>query len=475
MADIRCPLQEASVISQNEPCIIQGERVLTYGEMEQWVYSATQALTEAGIQTGDRVGLIMHNSPQYIILLLALARVGAVACLMNTRNPPTLLRNQLDSIECTQVLAPVREVSETFSSIQIQHPDDLLIMRDFKPEPQPYRLDLDAPATILFTSGSSGDAKAVLHTVGNHYYSAYGANLNLHLRSGSRWLLSLPLYHVGGLGIVYRCLLAGATVVMQEAKMPLEDSMLKYGITHLSVVPTQLKRILVGSLQPEAKEKLQAILLGGAPLPEALIAQALRQKFPVYATYGLSEMTSQVTTCSPSATASQKTSSGQVLKFRELAVQDDGEVLVRGKTLFAGYVNGNQLEQPFDADGWYHTGDLGKLDADNFLRVIGRKDNMFISGGENIQPETIEQALLTINGIAKAVVVPIEDQEFGQRPLAFLDTPTNALPDEDQLREQLEKILPRYQIPVAYRLWPTQFANEFKVNRRAFLELAIGS
>ena len=471
MAKIRCPLQEAAVISQNEPCCIHGERLLTYFEMEQWVQSTAEALKEEDIGEGTRVGMIMHSSPRYIILLLALARVKAVACLINTRNPPALIREQLDSINCTRIFAPVREVSETFESFWVKHPDDFLVMRDMKPRIQPDKLALDAPATILFTSGSTGKSKAVLHTIGNHYYSAYGANLNMRLRSGSRWLLSLPLYHVGGLGAVYRCLLAGAAIVIEEKKAPLEESLLKHSITHLSLVPIQLKRMLEGSLQPEAKENLKGILLGGAPLPESLIIQALRQKFPVYATYGLSEMTSQVTTCPPFATPIQKTSAGRVLKYRTLAIQENGEILVRGKTLFAGYVEGDQLVQPCDEEGWFHTGDLGRIDQDEYLHVEGRIDNLFISGGENVQPETIEKALASIDGVEEAVVVPIEDQEFGQRPLAFLRTQDEILPERNRLTLQLEKVLPRYQIPVEYRPWPADLLKGLKIDRRAFVEL----
>jgi O-succinylbenzoic acid--CoA ligase len=139
---------------------------------------------------------------------------------------------------------------------------------------------------------------------------------------------------------------------------------------------------------------------------------------------------------------------------------------VRGETLFAGYVEGAAIDRPLDTDGWFRTGDLGELDADGYLRVRGRKDNLFVSGGENIQPEEIEEVLCRLEGVEDAVVVPIPDPEFGSRPVAFvrggrLDDPTRAL----------EPLLPRFKIPVAFHRWPGGVEG-MKVDRAFFSERA---
>ncbi len=269
-------------------------------------------------------------------------------------------------------------------------------------------------ALMLYTSGSTGQPKLVCLSKENFYYSALGSIEAVKLRAHDRWLLSLPLFHVGGLLVLFRCFMAKATVVLDK----------NISCTHVSFVPTQLYRLLQENKKLEAK----CILLGGAPVSETLLLKARDLGMHVFETYSLTEMTSQVTM------------DGKVLPYRELKIADDGEILVKGKTLALGL------------EDWYHTKDLGRFDAEGKLRVIGRKDNLFISGGENIQPEEIEQALCQIEGIIQAIVVPIKDEEFGMRPVAFIEGPC----DLPHIKKELSHTLPKYKIPIAvYPLPPT--------------------
>ena len=160
--------------------------------------------------------------------------------------------------------------------------------------------------------------------------------------------------------------------------------------------------------------------MGGGPVPPSLVDEALARGLPLHTSYGLTEMASQVTTTPPGASLEELRTAGRVLPDREVSISERGEILVRGETLFAGYVEGEELDRPLDAEGWFHTGDLGELDEDGYLRVGGRVDNLFISGGENVQPEEIEEALCRLEGVDEAVVVPVPDEEFGARPVAFV-------------------------------------------------------
>lgn len=160
------------------------------------------------------------------------------------------------------------------------------------------------------------------------------------------------------------------------------------------------------------------------------------------------------------------------MPHREVSVAEDGEILVRGDTLFAGYVEGDGVDRQLDDEGWFHTKDLGELDPDGYLRVTGRRDNQFISGGENVQPEEIEAALCRIEGVEAAVVVPVPDEEFGERPVAFVRAP-GGLPAG--LEKGLEPMLPRFKIPITFHEWPESSGPEgMKPDRRAFRELARG-
>jgi O-succinylbenzoic acid--CoA ligase len=259
---------------------------------------------------------------------------------------------------------------------------------------------------LLFTSGSTGSPKIAVLSMGNLLANASTAIGPLDLKAGDLWRLTLPLYHVGGIGIVLRCILARATIVLDDNP----------NITHLSYVPTHLYRAT------PVYKYLRCLLLGGAPIT------SYPKHLPVYTTYGLTEMGSMVAL------------NGTVLPKREVKLASDGEILVRGPCLFQGY-----LDQPPPND-WFPTGDLGRFENGK-LEILGRKDWMFISGGENIQPEEIEQELLALPEILEAAVLPIDDPEFGKRPVAVVRASTSF--DLKWLQSQLIKRLPKYKIPIA--------------------------
>src|SRR5690606_25241344 len=176
----------------------------------------------------------------------------------------------------------------------------------------------------------------------------------------------------------------------------------------------------------------------------------------------------------PGASRKRLGTSGRVLPYRNLSVAPDGEILVKGETLFKGYVG---VGLPVDGNGWFHTGDLGFLDPEGYLVVTGRKDNLFISGGENIQPEEIERLLGTVEGVGRAVVVPVKDDEFGCRPVAFVEmrSEADAVPLElvEKMNARLAAVLPRYKLPVAY--YPLSDSGTdlgIKVNRSILKERA---
>ena len=308
----------------------------------------------------------------------------------------------------------------------------------------------DAWSTIIFTSGSSGFPKAVVHTLANHFFSALGANKIMPLKPGDRWLMSLPLFHVGGLAILFRSLLSGSSIVIPAIKKTLIQNIEENQITHLSLVPTQLQRLLKTGKGRNSLHKLKLILLGGSAIPESLMEHSSKLGLKLRTTYGSTEMASQVATSSPVKTKKGWLAAGEVLPFREVRISPQNQIELRGKTLFCGYLSESGLNQPFDNQGWFSSGDTGylikknnetnlqKIDLENktkspqlaekndYLIVTGRKDSMFISGGENIHPEEIELSLLQFPAIERAAVVAVKDPEFGQRPVAFVKSSVSA-------------------------------------------------
>jgi O-succinylbenzoic acid--CoA ligase len=411
------------------------------------------------------VAIYLPKDERYVALLLAVIRAGHVACPVSDRLPPNSVAQLLERAACAALICDDDKVLHAVgSNLHKPRPEPLLAESHQRTEPED--IPLERPATIIFTSGSTGVSKAALHTFGNHYHNALGSNANITLRSGDRWLHSLPLYHVGGLSILFRCLLAGAAIALPKHGTPIGEAIARLGATHVSLVSTQLLRLLREEADLSA---LEAVLMGGGPVSASLIDEAVTRGLPIHTTYGLTEMASQVTTTPPGASPEALRTAGRVLPNREVSISENSEILVRGKSLFAGYVEGEKTDRPLDADGWFHTGDLGGLDENDYLRVVGRKDNLFVSGGENIQPEEVEEVLCRLDGIEEAVVVPVPDPEFGHRPVAFVRTDDGG--DGDPAPE-LEKILPRFKLPVAFYPWPEEARRGMKADRTLLGERA---
>ena len=446
-SSVPCPLRAAALASPEAPAVVGAFGLISYAELDRRVSAAALRLAELGLGGGDRVALYLPKDGRYVVSLLALMRAGCVASPLSTRVPPRGVAALLERAACTALISDDGEVLKAAKSVQGLVPETVLGTSG-EPSAGPLEVPLDRPATVVFTSGSTGVPKAALHAFGNHYFSALGSNANIALAPGDRWLHSLPLYHVGGLSILFRCLLAGAAIALPEPEAPLDDAIVVLGATHVSLVSTQLLRLLRAEADLDG---LKAVLLGGGPMPVHLVHDALLRGLPVHTSYGLTEMASQVTTTPPDASPEALNTAGRVLPYREVSVSGEGEIMVRGETLFAGYVSGEEVERPLDAGGWFRTGDLGSLD-DGYLRVRGRVDNMFVSGGENVQPEEIEEALCRLEGVDEAVVVPVPDEEFGARPAAFVRT-TGGAPEPGALSRSLGLSLPRFKVPVAFYPW----------------------
>lgn len=464
-----CPLAAAARRDPEGMALRQDGEALSFRQLDAAVSQAAARLRAAGCNDGMYVALLMPNDRRMVVCLLALVRLGAIACPLNTRNPPQVLGGQMHQLNCRRLIAaPGAAPAEP--GIDVLDPD-ALCAGPCAAEPARTPAS-DRPAVALFTSGSTAAPKAALLTLGNLVANARASNAVHRLHTDDCWLLSLPLFHVGGIGILFRCLEAGASFAIGRKEEPLQEALGRYRVSYLSLVPTQLQRLLNERPGPATRARLKCILLGGAAAPDALVREALRAGLPVRKTYGLTEMASQVATVQPTAPADKQTSAGRVLPGCEVKVAPDGELLVRGPSRFTGYVEAGSLILPFDADGWFATGDLGQMDQDGYLIIRGRKDNLFVTGGENVQPEEIEAALCAIEGVEKAVVVPVEDFEFGFRPIAFVKMAAGQ-PDEQDLSRLLQSLLPRYKIPVRFFSWPnTSPGPSLKTPRADFRELA---
>jgi len=456
--------------------VYAGQVNLSYAEYIKWIYRTAGQLEKSGILPGERVGILSPNRLEIPILLFAMMVYKAVPVLLNFRDPLPKLREALQRVNARKLIVST-ELNSTDTLLNTIPLKNIIDLEKKSTDanlktPGKLALDLQQPATVVFTSGSSGEPKAALHLMRNHYFSALGSNQNIPFETGDVWLLSLPLFHVGGLAILFRSLIDGAAVAIPKDMKDIPQALRDYPVTHLSLVATQLLRLLkIDALIPRL-QKLKAILLGGSAFPESLIERCIALNLPIHVSYGSTEMSSQITTTAVNEAPEKLFTAGRLLPYRELKIAGDGEILVRGETLFAGYVQGERLHLPLRQNGWFATGDLGELTVDGYLIVRGRKDNLFISGGENIHPEEIEKELLEYPGIENAVVVPVPDAEFGYRPVAFIRWQKATDADQTDLTTHLRKKLSGLKIPVRFFDWPEEEGERMKPERRALRELA---
>ena len=279
--------------------------------------------------------------------------------------------------------------------------------------------DLDAPALTVRTSGSTAEPKEVELTYGNWLWSALGSAVALGHPASERWLCALPLTHVGGLSILLRSVIAATTVLLHErwnteaVLLGLDDA------TIVSLVPTTLQRLLdAGLREPPA---LRHALLGGAPIPPALLERAREAGVPVTPTYGLTEACSQVAT------------DGVPLFCTRVELDGDGEILVSGPTVAGG--------------GMLRTGDLGRWAGDGRLEVVGRKADTIITGGENVAPAEVEAVLEQHPAVAEAAVHGRPDPEWGEAVVATVVLSGEATADE--LRAYAAERLDGFKVPKA--------------------------
>lgn len=314
----------------------------------------------------------------------------------------------------------------------------MLALKDSYPLSSPLNLsnlkyDLSSK-TYLLTSGSSGPEKIAVHTHYHHFISAWHSNKLLDYKQESRWLHTLPLFHVSGLSIIYRTFLAKASFVIADYQNIAVVS--DYHCTHFSCVPTQLANCIKNINAIPHLKKLACILIGGAPIDLELLKKLKNEKLAIKLTYGCTEMASQIIT------------DNNVLPHCQIKIDKNNVLHVKGASLFLGYFSKKNTPPyyDFEQDGYFKTNDILNYNK-NVYQILGRIDRVFISGGENIHPEEIERVLLSHSDILKTIVVPIDHPIWGKRPFCFYQTMNKTPLSEKELKNWLKIQLPTYKIP----------------------------
>ena len=410
--------QRSQSCPERTALIAEGSAV-TYAELEAEATWVARRLIAHGVRRGSTVAMTMHPRREQVVMVHALMKVGAVLLPLGPRFSAEERAAAIESEKPAVDLDDAGELTQTEA--------DLPLLGEH---------DMDAVACHVMTSGSTGTPEAVGLTYGNFLWSAVGSAFNIGVEPSDRWLCCLPLSHISGLGIVMRSVIYGTTAVVHDGfdVDRVAAALERDEITVVSLVATMLTRLLEAGAD---LSRPRAILVGGGPVPKDPLEEALGRGATVVQTYGLTETCSQVTTLAPSDARRKLGSAGRPLLTTHLRIQE-GEILVQGPTVAPGRA---------DADGWLHTGDLGRIDEEGFLYVDDRIDDMIVSGGENIVPAEVENVLLRHPEVADAAVVGREDPEWQQAVTAIvvLEDGSQATPDE--LRRHCAESLAGFKVP----------------------------
>lgn len=377
------------------------------------------SIVEAAREAGERVGLHIAGRAYTFAELAALAqrRMRELQRVLRDGIPyPLVGHNTLETLTTIYALLELR------APMLMVHPRLQTPEREVLLATAAQRGPAGVPdaAAVLFTSGTTGQPRAAVLSRAAFVASARASEANLGWRDDDCWFMCMTVAHVGGLSILTRCLMARRTVAVSErfdapgfvARIT-EDR-----ATLASMVPTMLASVLDAHRGWRPPAHLRGILIGGAAAPRALLVRAAERGLPVMPTYGLTETCSQVTTVTYAQGQSMiHAGSGAALPGAELRVVD-GQIEVRGPMLMSGYWG----EPPLAQDGWFATGDLGEIDAHGNLHVLARRSDLIVTGGENVYPAEVEQALEALPGIAAAGVFGVPDEHWGQTVAAALVT-----------------------------------------------------
>lgn len=466
-------------------------RTLTYGDLRDFAGAiARRLIADGSAGRKARIGLIGHNSAEYLLAYYGIMQAGCCAVPMGWKLTPATITHVLQDAAVTRVYAdpkwsallagqvPVEPIETVAATARGNHGRTRL-------EPVPDALASD-PATILYTSGSTGFPKGVPLTHGGYIWSLRQVEVNggrVMRDEAARVLTAAPLSHMNALFLAKTVTAYGATLVLMTAFEG--RAFLEAAATHRVAIVTAVPTMLALAAREQAKPPaldlggVKSVAMGSAPVTEALFDQ-VRSLFPnatVANNWGTTETGPAVFGPHPRGLPRPPLALGHPLPGVEVRLDggtdDEGELLVRNGAIMPGYLHREEETRKRLVDGWYRTGDVMRRDADGFFHFVGRTDDMFVCGGENMYPGEIERLLETHPGVAQAAVIPVADAIKGQVPAAFVVRRPGIPLTEDDLKAFALANGPVYQHPRFVRFideMPLSAAN--KIDKRRIRDLA---
>lgn len=450
-------LMQRAQLTPERIALIYRDQTVTFAELFAASKRMAAQLAAHSVRKGDTAAILLQNRAEMVYAVHACFLLGVKAVLLNTKLSTHERLFQLEDSESGFLLTDSNFDKKEYEHIvQTIDVDELMKEAAQEIEIQAY-MQMDATATLMYTSGTTGKPKGVQQTFGNHYFSAVSSALNLGITEQDRWLIALPLFHISGLSALFKSVIYGMTVVLHQrfSVSDVLDSINRHEVTMISAVQTMLASLLEETSR--CPESIRCILLGGGPAPLPLLEECREKGFPVFQSYGMTETCSQIVTLSPEFSMEKLGSAGKPLFSCEIKIERDGqvcepfehgEIMVKGPNVMKSYFNRKSANEASFQNGWLKTGDLGYLDSEGFLYVLDRRSDLIISGGENIYPAEVEAVLLSHPAVAEAGVSGAEDKKWGKVPYAYLvlHKPVSV----EELTAYCKERLAKYKIPAKF-------------------------
>ncbi|MHB8906854.1 MAG: o-succinylbenzoate--CoA ligase [Melioribacteraceae bacterium] len=478
-------LIEQSTNQPNKQAVILSERTITYQDLYNESSAAADFLQSKGIQKNDHVGILATHNYNFYLVVNALWFIGAVPVPLNTRllteeieiqtrqaDINFLLIDEILSEQFSQLIFSNRIYFSKNSYLERENKENKILNSQFS---------ILNSSLIMFTSGSSGKSKAVVHTFESLFGSVKAIDSFADLSTEDIWLSSLPFFHIGGFMILVRSLIVGSSIAFPDS---LEHRNVVYTIqkflpTHISIVPTTLLRFLNENLHPNAN--LKYAFLGGGPSEKELILNAVNQGWPIVKVYGSTETCSMITALLPNEIKEKSESAGKALDENKIMIKrmndsdnlagigEVGDIIVSAKSLFKEYYNDHASTSKSIQNGWFNSGDFGLIDKDGYLFVESRREDLIITGGENVSAKEVETVIKSLKSIKDAFVFALQDKTWGQIVCAAI---VSGGLDENEIKNFLKEKIAGYKIPKRFFFLDEIPRNELgKITRAALLKL----
>jgi fatty-acyl-CoA synthase len=471
-------LTKRAFLCGDKEAVVDGERRLTYEALNRRVNKLCHALQSAGLRSGDRCAILAYNCLEYVEVIFAAAKLGLILVPLNWRLSPAELSFNLsdsgteslffdpgfaDTADALRNEIPFKNMIVLGQEeIRQAHAYEALLAPQEDHEPVPHApVGLETPHIIMYTAGTTGRPKGAVLSQGAGFWNAINLQLDMNFSPDDRNLSVLPMFHIGGIGLfTLPMLYVGGMVVIQRTFEPAETLRLlreERISLFFGVAAIFLFLIQHPDFEPEAFRKIRVVMSGGAPLPVSLVQQYADAGIILQQGFGMSEAAPSIATLRKDLAVKKAGSIGRALFHVEARVVDDdmndvpaedvGELVIRGPNLMQGYWNRPDANEEAFEGGWFHTGDVARMDEDGDLYIVDRKKDMFISGGENVYPAEVENAIYEMPAVKETAVIGIPDEKWGEVGRAVVAFKPGESLKEEEILNYLKGRLAKYKVP----------------------------